>query len=255
MPTELPRPWPSGPVVVSMPGGMAVFRMAGGLAAELAEALQLIQRHVGIAGEMQQRIEQHRAVAGRQHEAVAVRPIRMLRVELQELGEQDRRHVGHAHRHAGMAGGRPFPRRPWRGRGWRWPCPAAIPRIARDSWRWQRPFWVLKAGGKCGATCRPAGPGQQQKPARSRTRGLAANPSVWRLPLTFCVIAGLISPGDPADRIESACRRSRQGNTRGRPMSRAGPSDQPPGCRHGAAGRRRGGKRGPRRQGPGTAAE
>ena len=33
----------------------------------------------GIAGEIEQRIEQHRAVAGREHEAVAVGPIRMAR--------------------------------------------------------------------------------------------------------------------------------------------------------------------------------
>jgi hypothetical protein len=51
--------------------------MAGRQRAELAEALDLVERHVGVAGEMQQRIEQHRAVAGRQHEAVAVRPVRI----------------------------------------------------------------------------------------------------------------------------------------------------------------------------------
>ena len=92
------------------PGGrldarrMAVFGMAGGLAAELAEVLQLIERHVGIAGQMQQRIEQHRAVAGREDEAVAVGPVRLRGVELQELREQDGGDVGHAHGHAGMAG-------------------------------------------------------------------------------------------------------------------------------------------------------
>ena len=83
--------------------GMAVLGMAGGLAAELAEVLQLVERHVGVAGEMQQRIEQHRAVAGRQDEAVAVGPVRLRGVELHELGEQHRGDVGHAHRHAGMA--------------------------------------------------------------------------------------------------------------------------------------------------------
>ena len=49
----------------------------GGLAAELAEALELVDRHVLVAGQMEQRIEQHRAVAGRQHEAVAVGPVRV----------------------------------------------------------------------------------------------------------------------------------------------------------------------------------
>ena len=56
------------------------------------------------AGEVQQRVEQHRAVAGRQHEAVAVGPVRVGGVELQELREQHRGDVGHAHRQAGMAG-------------------------------------------------------------------------------------------------------------------------------------------------------
>ncbi len=83
--------------------GVAVFRMAGGAAAELTEMLQLVERHVGVAGEVEQRIEEHRAVAGRQDEAVAVGPVRIARIELQELREQDRGDVGHAHRHAGMA--------------------------------------------------------------------------------------------------------------------------------------------------------
>ena len=66
--------------------------------------LQLVERHVGVAGEMQQRIEQHRAVAGRQDEAVAIGPVGLRGIELQEFGEQDRGDVGHAHRHAGMTG-------------------------------------------------------------------------------------------------------------------------------------------------------
>ena len=43
-------------------------------------------------------------MAGRQHEAVAVRPFRIGRIEFQELREQHRRDVGGAHRQAGMAG-------------------------------------------------------------------------------------------------------------------------------------------------------
>ena len=83
---------------------MAVFGMAGGLGAELAEVAQLVHRHTRIAGEVQQGVEQHRAVSGRQHEAVAIRPFGRRGIELQELGEQHRRNVGHAHRHAGMPG-------------------------------------------------------------------------------------------------------------------------------------------------------
>ena len=96
-------PWPSGPVVVSMPSAMPVFGMAGGLAVDLAKALQLIQRHVLDAGQVQQAVEQHRAVAVRQHEAVAIEPMRIGRVELHEILVENGRDVGHAHRRAGMA--------------------------------------------------------------------------------------------------------------------------------------------------------
>ena len=104
MPTELARPWPSGPVVVSMPLAWPRSGWPGGAAAELAEALQLVERHVGIAGQMQQPVEQHRAMAVRQHKPVTVGPIRRQRIKPQELREQHRGDVGHAHRHAGMAG-------------------------------------------------------------------------------------------------------------------------------------------------------
>ncbi len=87
-----------------MPGVMTVFRMAGGDRAELAEALDLVDRHRLVAGEIKQRVDQHRAVAGREHEAVAVGPGRIGRVELQEAREQHGRDVGRAHRQAGMAG-------------------------------------------------------------------------------------------------------------------------------------------------------
>ena len=83
---------------------MAALGMAGGAAAELPETLDLGDRHVGIAGQVQEPVEQHRAVPVRHDEAVAVGPIRGLRVKAQVLREQHRRDVGHAHRHAGMAG-------------------------------------------------------------------------------------------------------------------------------------------------------
>ena len=79
------------------------LRMAGGAGAPLAEVPDLIQRHVGIARQMQQRVEQHRAVAGRKHEAVAVGPVGMGCGELQVLGVKDGGHVGHPHRHPRMA--------------------------------------------------------------------------------------------------------------------------------------------------------
>ena len=86
------------------PRGVAVLGVARGLRAELAEVLDLVDRHVRVAGQVQQPVEQHRAVAGREHEAVAVGPGGRGGVELQVLLEQDRRHVRHAHRHARMAG-------------------------------------------------------------------------------------------------------------------------------------------------------
>ena len=84
--------------------GVEVLGMARRQRSELAEVLDLVERHVLVAGEIQQRIEQHRAVAGRQHEAVAVRPVRIGGVEFQELREQHGGDVGGAHRQAGMAG-------------------------------------------------------------------------------------------------------------------------------------------------------
>ena len=70
---------------------------------QLAEALQLRHRQV-VAGQMQQRIEQHRAVAVGQHEAVAVGPRRIGGVVPQVMVPQHFRDLRHAHRHAGMAG-------------------------------------------------------------------------------------------------------------------------------------------------------
>ena len=55
-------------------GGHEVFGMARRLRIELAEALQLLDRHALVADEVEEGVEQHRAVAGREHEAVAVGP-------------------------------------------------------------------------------------------------------------------------------------------------------------------------------------
>ena len=85
-------------------GRVAVFGMAGRERTELAEALDLADRHLLVAEKMKQRVEQHRAVAGREHEAVAVGPGRIGRIEFQETREQHGGDVGRAHRQAGMAG-------------------------------------------------------------------------------------------------------------------------------------------------------
>ena len=84
-------------------GGDEILRMAGRRRAELAEFLDLVERHGLVAQQVQQRIDQHRAVAGREHEAVAVGPGRIGRIEFEHLREQHRRDVGGAHRQTGMA--------------------------------------------------------------------------------------------------------------------------------------------------------
>jgi len=86
------------------PGGMAIFGMAGGAAAHLPEILQLLQGHVRIAGQIKQRIQQHRPMTGRQHKAVPVGPMGIGGVEFQEAGEKHRGGVRHAHGQAWMTG-------------------------------------------------------------------------------------------------------------------------------------------------------
>ena len=84
-------------------GRHAHFRVARRARAELAEALELVHRQV-VAAQVQQRIQQHRAVAVGNDEAVAVDPARLCRVVAQVMAPQRFGNVGHAHRHAGMAG-------------------------------------------------------------------------------------------------------------------------------------------------------
>ena len=57
-------------------GQLEILRMAGARAAELAEVADVLDRRARVAGQVEQRVDQHRAVAGRQHEAVAVGPVR-----------------------------------------------------------------------------------------------------------------------------------------------------------------------------------
>src|SRR4029077_6105104 len=94
MPTALAMPWPSGPVVVSMPAawpysGWPAVRLAGRgeggrPGTVMGEAPQLVDGNVGEAGKKEKVVEQHRAVTSRQHEAVAVGPVRMRVIEFEE---------------------------------------------------------------------------------------------------------------------------------------------------------------------------
>ncbi len=63
----------------------------GGLRAPLAERLDVVQAEL-VAGQVQRRVLQDRAVPGRQHEAIAVRPQRVGRVVLHPLGVEQ---IGH----------------------------------------------------------------------------------------------------------------------------------------------------------------
>ena len=79
------NPLPERPRRGLDPGGMAEFRMPCCLRTDLAEVAQLIHCHVLIAGQMQKRIDQHRAVTGRQNKAITVRPCRVSGIEFQKL--------------------------------------------------------------------------------------------------------------------------------------------------------------------------
>jgi len=79
------------------PRGQMIFGMAGAFAAELAKPLDVVERDRGFvktlipgvdsfdASEMEQGIEQHRGMAIRQHEAVAIWPDWIVGIEAQEL--------------------------------------------------------------------------------------------------------------------------------------------------------------------------
>ena len=96
MPTLLPAPCPSGPVVVSTPVVMWLSGWPGVLLFSLPKPLDLLHRHGRFAGrfavvveaaapiQVQHRIEQHRRMARGEHEPVAVRPKGVLRIVFQE---------------------------------------------------------------------------------------------------------------------------------------------------------------------------
>ena len=78
------------------------LRMSGRLRVQLAEVSQFVEREV-VTGEVQQRVQQHRAVAVGEDETVAVRPLRVRGIVAQVPMPQGDRDLGHAHRHARMA--------------------------------------------------------------------------------------------------------------------------------------------------------
>ncbi len=85
-------------------GGQKVLGMARRDRAELAEAPQLLDRHRLVAEQMKQRIDQHRAMSGRQHEAVAIGPAGIRGIEFEKAREQHGGNVGGAHGQTGVPG-------------------------------------------------------------------------------------------------------------------------------------------------------
>jgi len=82
--------------------GVAELRVTRSAAMQLAEALEVIDGDV-VAGQVQQRVDQHRAVAVGQHEAVTVGEGRVARVVFQVITPKYLGDIRHAHRGTGMA--------------------------------------------------------------------------------------------------------------------------------------------------------
>ena len=78
------------------PGRVAVLRMPRARRAELAEVLDVVERDA-VPGEVQDRVQEHRRVARREHEAVARGPVRVLRrvahdARVEQVGHRRERH-------------------------------------------------------------------------------------------------------------------------------------------------------------------
>ncbi len=81
---------------------VAALGMAGRHAVPLAKALQFRERQ-RVAREVKQAVEQHGAVAGGEHEAVAIGPVRVRGIELHVLHPERVSHGRSAHGHTGVA--------------------------------------------------------------------------------------------------------------------------------------------------------
>ena len=82
---------------------LEIFRMPGTGRTELPKILDVLHRRTRISGQVEQGIDQHRTMTGRQDEPVAISPFRCFRVIFQIVAEQHCGHVRHAHRHPRMA--------------------------------------------------------------------------------------------------------------------------------------------------------
>ena len=82
--------------------GVTEFRVTRGAAVQLAELLQVVDRQV-VAGQVQQRVDQHRAVTVGQHEAVTVGERWIARVVLEVVAPKHFGDIRHTHGGTGMA--------------------------------------------------------------------------------------------------------------------------------------------------------
>jgi len=83
-------------------GRVAVLGVAWGHAAVLAEVLELLEGEI-VAGQVEQGIEEHGAVAGAEDEAVPVVPVGVGRVVAQMPAPEGQGSGGHAHGQAGVS--------------------------------------------------------------------------------------------------------------------------------------------------------
>lgn len=83
--------------------GIAIFRVTWRFRMQLAEVFQFFHRQI-IASEVQQAIDQHRAVTIRQDETVTISPVWIGWIMVQVITPQNFGNICHAHRGAGVAG-------------------------------------------------------------------------------------------------------------------------------------------------------
>ncbi len=79
------------------------LRVTGRLRAELPEALDLVERDVAVAAQVQPGVEEHRAVSGRQHEPIAVQPARAGRIVAERVTVEHGADLGAAERQPEVA--------------------------------------------------------------------------------------------------------------------------------------------------------
>ena len=70
---------------------------------ELAEALDLVERHLAVAAQVQPRVEEHRAMAGREDEPIAVEPLGVRRGMPERVPEEHGANLGAAQGQAEVA--------------------------------------------------------------------------------------------------------------------------------------------------------